>query len=505
MPQIKPSLLLISVVMMVVCSGCADKNTKSTEHGSDPNWIANHWVTAKNVSPVGSAGIDWAKSPCTQCHGTDLLGGISKVSCFSPANGAQMCHAEGPSVGHDTGWKASNRHGSNGAMATPATSAGFAYCTKCHGSAFDNSVGISSCVNNCHRKANNTPAASPHPAAPWHGTTISGTNHVYTDPANAEQCAKCHAGGTNSWLKPVSVAAAGTAPGCFNNTLCHSSGHVTGWLDPTSDKFHKFTARASISCVNCHGADLNGGIAPGGISAPSCSNTNGTSGLKCHSNGKAEGAKAVNCTSCHGNPPDGAAAPNIKGGHDRHTTLPSLTCAACHSGAGSGTSLHANGIVNVIITTSLKAKKASSNPVKNADNTCENVSCHGGNKTPVWGTSNGLACTSCHQQGTGFQVPEYNSYYSGQFAGVSQHLRHLARINPATGLTVYCTDCHDINKLTKQQHFGGVATHSFVFPGNTIGGGTTSIGSYDTAQTKCSAVSCHQNVPPNNIQWTVLQ
>ena len=494
MSQIKPSLLLISVVMMVVCSGCADKNTKSTEHGSDPNWIANHWVTAKKVSPVGSAGIDWAKSPCTQCHGTDLLGGISKISCFSPANGAQICHAEGPSVGHDTGWSQPNRHGFNGAMVTPALSAGFAYCAKCHGSAFNN--GDAPSCYSCH-------TTSPHPPKPWHGTTTSGTNHVYTDPANAAQCAKCHTGGTNSWLAPVSPAAAGTAPGCFNSTLCHSSGHVAGWLDPTSPKFHKFTARISSSCYGCHGADLNGG------SAPSCSNTNGTSGLKCHSNGKAEGAKAVNCTSCHGNPPDGTVLPNVKGGHDRHTTLPSLTCTACHNGAGSGTSLHANGTVNVIILTSLKAKKASSNPVKNSDNTCDNVSCHGGNKTPVWGTTNGLACTSCHEQGTGFQVPEYNSYYSGQFAGVSQHLRHLARINPATGLTVYCTDCHDINKLTKQQHFGGAASRQFVFPGNTIGGGTTSIGSYNadnsTGSTTCSAVSCHKNVPANNIQWTVLQ
>ncbi len=491
MPQIKSSLLLIAIVMMVLNAGCADKNTKSTEHGSDPNWLANHWLTAKNVSKDSSGTIDWAKSPCTQCHGTDLLGGISKVSCFSPANGTQVCHAEGPSVGHDTGWKQPNRHGSNGAMAAPATSAGFAYCTTCHGSLFTN--GDAPSCKSCH-------ATAPHPPKPWHGTTASGTNHVYADPANADQCAKCHTGGTNSWLTPVTPAAAGTAPGCFNNTLCHSSGHVAGWVNPTSPRFHSNTARTSISCVNCHGADLNGG------SAPSCSNTNGTSGIRCHSNGKAEGAKAVNCTSCHGNPPNGAVLPNVKGGHDRHAILPSLTCSACHNGAGSGTSLHANGIVNINILTSLKAKKASSNPVKNADNTCENISCHGGNKTPVWGTTNGLACTSCHEQGTGLQVPEYNSYYSGLYDGESQHSRHLARINPVTNLPIYCTDCHDRNKLTNEQHFGGVAARSFVFPGNTIGGGATSIGTYnldnDPLKRTCSTVTCHAQAGLlNNMPW----
>ena len=497
-PLIKASCLLTSMMLVLsfVLGGCADKNSQAVfnsdtgKHSSD--WLQKHWVMAKKVSPVGSSGIDWAKSPCAECHGSDLLGGLSKVSCFSPANGAQMCHAEGPSVGHDTGWRQQNRHGSNGAMATPALSAGFAYCAKCHGSVFNNGD-APSCISSsssCHMTA-------PHPPKPWHGTTVSGTNHVYTDPANAEQCAKCHTGGTNSWLTPVSPAAAGTAPGCFNNTLCHSSGHVAGWLNPASPKYHSNTARISSSCYGCHGSDLNGGT------APSCSNINSTSGLLCHSNGKAVGPKATNCTSCHGYPPDGAASPNLKGGHDRHATLPSLTCSACHNGAGSGTTLHANKTKNVIIMTSLKAKKTSSNPLKNSDNTCENVSCHGGNKTPVWGTTNGLACTSCHEQGTGFQVPEYNSYYSGLYAGESQHLRHLRRINPATGLTIYCTDCHNINKLTKEQHFGGVASRQFVFPGNTIGGGATSIGSYDTVNTTCSTVSCHKNVPANGINWTV--
>jgi predicted CxxxxCH...CXXCH cytochrome family protein len=157
--------------------------------------------------------------------------------------------------------------------------------------------------------------------------------------------------------------------------------------------------------------------------------------------------------------------------------------------------------VNVSLLTSYKTKKSASNPVYNADGSCANVSCHGGNTTPVWGSANGLTCSACHEQGSAYQVPEYNSYYSGTFLGINLHSYHLAQTNPGTVALITCTNCHDSAKLTKQQHFGGLAARSFVFPGNTIGGVNTRMGRYDTSARTCSTVSCHSLVPQNNIGW----
>src|SRR6266542_660085 len=75
----------------------------STPHGNSPflnesgkhpdNWIVDH--RASYVSDPDA---------CKECHGTDLKGGISKVSCFSAQFNGQTCHAGGP-VSHPAGWR----------------------------------------------------------------------------------------------------------------------------------------------------------------------------------------------------------------------------------------------------------------------------------------------------------------------------------------------------------------------------------------------------------------
>ncbi len=192
------------------CAGTAGKgapfNATTAQHPT--NWIEVHY-------------IDYAKAPdqCRTCHGSTSdpaqAGGISKVSCFS-------CHANG--VDHPAGWADASQHGRLGAQAVPATTqliggtvvdgSGFAYCTKCHGANYTDGIAIS--CKSCHTKA-------PHPDAPWRGATFSSPSHVNTDDANAPACAQCHLNGANSSLKPVTPAPAGTAPGCFNNTLCHGT------------------------------------------------------------------------------------------------------------------------------------------------------------------------------------------------------------------------------------------------------------------------------------------
>lgn len=200
--------------LVIVCWGCAQSADKAPQlnptTGKHPaNWVQIHWA-------------EYIKDPsqCASCHGstTDSAasGGIAKVSCF-------ICHTAG--VGHPPGWSEPTQHGQLGAKAAPSVTreidgvvvpgAGFAYCTKCHGSTYDN--GPANSCKSCHTKA-------PHPDRPWYNWWFgSGLSHTTTNTGNASECFKCHANGANSTLKPSRPAPVGTAAGCFNNTLCHGN------------------------------------------------------------------------------------------------------------------------------------------------------------------------------------------------------------------------------------------------------------------------------------------
>ena len=185
------------------CAGDAGKAVPFNEvSGQHPaTWTKDHYA-------------EYVKKPdeCRTCHGSTndpkQSGGISKVSCYS-------CHT---TVNHPDNWADPRQHGAQGAKLAPSTDpmamAGFAHCTKCHGSTYDN--GLTTSCKSCHTKA-------PHPSRPWTGTTASGTNHIFTDQGNVPECFKCHAAGANSTLKPLTTPPAGTAPGCLNDTMCHST------------------------------------------------------------------------------------------------------------------------------------------------------------------------------------------------------------------------------------------------------------------------------------------
>lgn len=192
----------IALVTWGCSSSSADGAAKfSPATGSHPsNWMSTHYV-------------DFIKDPdqCRTCHGSTsdkaLAGGTSGVSCFK-------CHVNGPS--HQAGFAAGLQHGRAGAQAVAGSTSGFAYCAKCHGSDYTNPIGTTPSCKKCHTKA-------PHPNRPWNGASAELSNHTFTQISNAPECAKCHRNGANSTLQPNPPAPAGTAPGCFNNTLCHGT------------------------------------------------------------------------------------------------------------------------------------------------------------------------------------------------------------------------------------------------------------------------------------------
>lgn len=383
-----------------------------------------------------------------------------------------------PDIGkHTAGWSSPVAHGT----ATKTQANGFAACQECHADDFSGGVSAVSCKS-CHT------VNAPHAPAPWIGGSWT---HTDTNPANAPICAQCHANAANTSLpQPTPPALAGTAPGCFNNTLCHAQmGHPTGWSDPAQHGVAAKSAPTSTGgfalCETCHGTDFSNGIAQ-----VSCFTCHGGSGphptswvtgsythtttdtgnasvcALCHTNGAnspiappsppaAAGTApgcfnstlchaTPTCGSCHGIPPSGTAFPNVAGGHAVHTGLGSyITCNTCHAGAGYGTANHQNGTVDVSTDPVYNAKSGAA--AYNASTvTCSNISCHGGQTTPNWQTGAidvNTQCTLCHASGTA----QYNGYYSGH------HSTHVS------GEGFACTVCHDTTKLAVN-HFTSLNT-----------------------------------------------
>ncbi len=187
-----------------------------------------------------------------------------------------------------------------------------------------------------------------------------------------------------------------------------------------------------------------------------------------------DGGTTPACGSCHGLPPDGTSVPNTAGAHSAHQALADVgtNCDTCHSDH-----IHQNGAVEIGILASFNAKSGAATDSPDGTATCANVSCHGGQTTPFWGSGSidvNTQCESCHAYGTA----QFNSYSSGR------HSLHVGQRHFA------CTVCHETGKLAVN-HFTSLATTDMEGPASaTIGGGATRVTSYTPATRSCSP-SCH--------------
>lgn len=343
---------------------------------------------------------------CALCHGgqspTPAPQG-TPPGCFNNT----LCHAT--PAGHPAGWSDPGQHGVTAEQ-------NFSVCKTCHGPTYNGGSATTTCYL-CH----NGPGLD-HPAPGWvildHKTAALADNVV---------CKKCHG---------ADYLGGGSHTACKS---CHMENetkvHQLNWY-PDVQLNHRAYAgtNGTTSCSNasCHGTNLTG-VA---LSGPSCST--------CHS----WPFSSASCGTCHDIPPAGTAFPNVAGRHSAHTALSAnIVCATCHEGAGSGTALHSNNVADVIIGTAYNAKSGAASFNATAD-TCSNVSCHGGQTTPVWltGAINvNTQCASCHASGTA----QYNNYNSGE------HSKHVSRFA--------CTVCHDTAKLAAN-HFTGLGTTAMEGP-----------------------------------------
>lgn len=480
-PPRAPGLAILLAGLLLSVSGCSTgvENAGTALVDSQGNHPS---AFAFNHSSVAVSNVD----RCRQCHGTDLTGGIAKVSCFTAA-----CH-------HGTvpGWAASSVHGA-AAKRAPGNS-GFASCQICHGGDFSTRLGTSprNCFD-CHG------VNAPHPPGPWRSSP--GLTHTTTDPANAPVCATCHFPGSanNPANHPANPAPPGTAPGCFNNTLCHGQSaapHALGaaWRDPSvgGANFHGLTAKQDLAfCQTCHGTP--GTIRfDGGVASTSCAD--------CHPAARAHpvrwfqapqpfpnyapshrdsGNRNVACAICHDvtqgrTPPDGAApscfSSDFKG-------------VGCHSG-GPGAPNHAVPNLEASHLQAIQADFAGNcsnchsttgtSPVSAAPN-C--LTCH-----TNFVSSNPLTtknCTSCHA------VPPTGTAYPNL---ARKHARHEA-LPEVAGV---CRTCH--NGLDPRTDGASRLAHYAVAKTKTPPGDVSILSAYNSrnatasfASLSCSNVSCH--------------
>jgi predicted CxxxxCH...CXXCH cytochrome family protein len=330
-------------------------------------------------------------------------------------------------------------------------------------------------------------------------------------------------GGANpSWVGGTAEKACGACHGASAAATPTTNAHArhAATLSPTT---------LGIACDKCHGAHpdnshVNGQVkwdlttlpnavvgsaaqykaatvSNTGAPAPSASFGN-CSNTYCHSNVQGVNgtgaptsfatptwsASSVNCDSCHwADGLSGSFKLISTGSHRAHVSRGySFTCSNCHSGAGSASTKHADGIVQVSMTlgsytSPTKAFTKSVGKIAGVGGygSCSNTACHTTN-TPAWGGTLAGNCQGCHGN-------EVNA--ATALSGVHNNHLNLA----ITGGAFKCADCHSLvitnsdNRTiaNKTLHANSVINYS----GARAGGSAK----YSTATKTCSTIYCHSN------------
>ena len=461
---------------------------------------ASTWIASSGVHVAGwitihpDSSLAWGPDTCKFCHGAQLTGGLNgEPSCLTAT-----CH-------HNTqpGYVLPGSHGLRAKLAQGPSGGGLASCQRCHGTNFASGLtasdGTTKACTTCHG------VAAPHPAKPWHNAT--GSNHATTDATNAPVCAQCHFPGAaaNPAGHPATPAPAGTAPGCFNNTLCHGADaapHALGsiWTTATSAAFHGIAAKKDLTaCQACHGNPGSTGFNGGAAAATKCSS--------CHVQARAHADRWVQAPGAF---PTYAASHRDAGNRDvacalchdgtKGRTAPDVTAPSCFSASANAVACHVNGPgqANHAVPFLGGAHVAASASTFSSDcSTCHAISgtsptasaplcsaCHKA-ADPTLAASGTGTCLSCHSGTAGLPAGPGGASFPS-IAGA--HAKHM--VLPTT---LTCDTCHAGSGA-------GTATH-YANSRNTAGPAPVAISSsfnskagtaaFTPSSLTCSNVSCH--------------
>lgn len=326
------------------------------------NWVQQHWVVYKKAN--GGSGAASGMTECSECHGTDLGGGISKVSCFTASFDGTSCHPNADrKLGHATGWGdhvSTGFHGYSSAGLRGNTDLA-RDCGLCHATGpAETSVSTApSCLSTDPRWGISCHVSSP-------AQTPSGCGSCHQIPS------KDSSSSTGAHLKHLNL------PGGLSCSACHAdvSGvsvtHATGASAVSPASLYKApSGNASYSdtdgtCINvsCHGGKLTPSWADGAIAVE-------TECLSCHQQGVAFQTPQYN-SFFSGNIIDG------KNGHAEHLAR-NIACSVCHS---VDKTQHFGSLAD-------PGFSAANTIVQGAEigsytaGVCNNVSCHSGGGAPI--------------------------------------------------------------------------------------------------------------------------
>ena len=207
MPSIRSVYLrfCLPALLMFSLAGCGDKNAQGVFSADSGGVHLTGWLPGGHMA-AAKANID----SCTECHGGDFAGGISRVSCT-------RCHLGNQQDVHPLAW------------------GNLAYARH---PAFVKQNGTAACSNiYCH------------------GTTLAGVA------SSGPSCTSCHIGGqqavhpsgVQTWLpQPPGIPGAASAPAGSHGAYVK-----------------QFASTASCQNAVCHGANLQG-VDQSGLSCLTC-------------------------------------------------------------------------------------------------------------------------------------------------------------------------------------------------------------------------------------------
>ena len=477
---------IFGVATLLLCFHVAcGKGSGSSAAPAQAGYHASNW---KSVHP--GAALENAAG-CANCHELTNL----RSSSGAPSCSAVECH-------HRTvpGFAVPGSHGPRATAAQGATGGSLVSCQLCHGRDFTGGASGRAC-STCHI------ANAPHPVKPWRGA--AGLTHATTDPSNAPVCAQCHAAGSpsNPPGHPAQPAPAGSAPGCFNNTLCHANSaapHAFGpvWTEPTSPAFHGLEAKKDLGyCQSCHGTPgtirFDGGVAP-----TKCSTCH--SAAKAHSKPWYKGAISnfPGYVPSHRNAGSRGTACAICHDVVKNRPAPDFSAPSCFSGSFNGTGCHANGPGQPSHQVPFLDTPHTSAVQSGFDSNCSN--CHAlSGASPL---ASAPSCVTCHQAGSPLTLANCSSCHAKPPAGstfpdnAGRHAKHEA----LGGITGACSVCHsgsESGTLVHYDHANGRPGHDALrTPPAPVSLQATfkakaGAASFTPATLSCANTSCHGGKP----------
>jgi predicted CxxxxCH...CXXCH cytochrome family protein len=322
-------------------------------------------------------------------------------------------------------------------------------------------------------------------------------------------------------------------------TVTHKSGFVNWSFAGSPDPYADAEAYSVASGTRAP-TDNAAGRLYGTCSNTYCHSTVQTSppgGAVTHSTPTWGTTTTGNCGTCHaGNGiTDNAASLMSTGTHTTHdnTTGYNVGCTACHTGAGTGTSLHADGRIQVTMGNSTWRSFTLTGSTTIYDNTtgapavddnlavvgadasygrCSSIPCHSNGQggaplvnPPVWGATD-TTCTYCHdRQGSSTTLS-------------TRHQKHTDN-TALTGYNYTCDECHATTVANDSRttlhattgianHVDNVLTVSFstTLKATTVPiGGTFTQGTDNCANTYChsdgSSIKNGGTIQANSIRW----